>query len=74
MSYGISYGSFSREILVGRLNKAGNEFLAKEPHTIEAALAVVEWVLNAHGGEVDLTPKTGGVAYRITVTEVEGME
>lgn len=70
MTYGIPFGHFSEKINVGRLNKAGTEFLSKEDQTISAALAVVEWVTEVHGGEVDLTPRNGGPAFRITVEKI----
>jgi L-serine deaminase len=71
MSYGIDYGHFSENIHIGRLNKAGTEFVTKEDHTIPAALAVAAWVTNAHGGEVDLTPTNGGSGFRITVERID---
>lgn len=75
MTYGIAYGHFSEKISIGRVNKAGTEFLGvKEDHTIPAALAVVEWVSEVHGGEVDLTPRDGGPAFRITVEKINADE
>lgn len=65
--YGVSFGNLSDNIYIGRLDKTGAAFADKEDHTIAAALAVVEWVTKAHGGEVDLTPKNGGDTYTIIV-------
>lgn len=71
MTYGIAYGHFSEKINIGRVNKAGTEFVGnKEDHTIPAALAVVEWVSEVHDGEVDLTPRNGGPSFRITVEKI----
>lgn len=67
MSYGVAYGHLSGRIHAGRLNKAGTAFISKDDCTIPVALAVVEWVTKQHAGEVELTPKTGGPAYRIMV-------
>lgn len=73
MSYGINYSPLGGKIWIGRTNQARTQFQAKEDQTIPAALAVVEWVRDQHGGEAVLRPAdSAGHTFRLTVTVDDG--
>ena len=68
--YGIQASSFREAILVGRINKAGTEFLDKEEATDEVLAAVANYVRQHFEGglTMDFTSKTGKPGFTLTVT------
>lgn len=68
--YAIAHAFLSKEIQIGRLNKAGNTFLDdKEYHTNEAVWAVIQHVLEDYNGSLDIG--VGDKRYIITVETKE---
>lgn len=51
--FGVQYGPVTKQIFVGRINKAQNLFLEKEDCTLECVCAVVE-LLKKQGGSITL--------------------
>jgi hypothetical protein len=41
MTYGIAYGHFSEKINIGRLNKAGTEFVGNKEGSTDVSVGVV---------------------------------
>lgn len=70
--FGVCFSSLSGRILVGRINKAGNEFLEKEDLSGHALYAVAEWLESNYVGEpFEIFRPGGDYGYRLTVERIE---
>ncbi|SIC86962.1 DUF7446 family protein [Mycobacteroides abscessus] len=73
--FGVCFSSLSGRVLVGRINKAGSEFLEKEDQSGNAIWAVAEWLEADYSGEPFEIFKPGGdYGYRLTVERIERQE
>ncbi|KRQ27142.1 MULTISPECIES: hypothetical protein [unclassified Mycobacteroides] len=70
MTYGIDRGAFSERIYIGRINKAGTEWVTKEDHTDAAIWTVAEHVIESFNGGVVIT-RPDGKRLEITAKFVE---
>jgi len=71
--YGVQTSFFREGIYVGRLNKAGTEFLDKEDRTDMILAAVAEYARQHFDGglTMDFTSKAGKPGFTLTVTVTE---
>lgn len=64
--FGIQHSALTGQIQIGRVNRAGTEFVAHEYHTNDAVWAVAEYVEKTMGGSMYIT--LNGKRYNIDVT------
>ena len=71
--YGVRASFFHEAIYVGRINKAGTEFLDKEEATDLILAAVADYARQHFDGglTLDFTSKTGKPGFTLTVTVSE---
>lgn len=71
--YGVQASFFHEAIYVGRVNKAGTEFLDKEEATDLILAAVADYTRQHFDGglTMDFTSKTGKPGFTLTVTVSE---